>query len=355
MDFEFSEGQLLLRDSVRRLLASEYTFERQQAILQSAHGHNEKLWHQLAELGIFGLGLPEEAGGYGGSIEIMLVMEELGRRLVLEPYMSTVVLGGGLVRGYGTVAQRARLLPRIARGHLRIALAHQEAGARYVLDPIATLARRGKGAYLLSGRKASVLDAPLADLLIVSARDDAAGGLSLFLLEPGIAGVSWTTYRTQDGRSVADLVFDDVRLPTAARLGPPGVALTALEQAVDCALAALCAEAVGAMEAITDAVMQPDLYLTATQAKAMSYLATGRCRERDRFERRRALAAAKAFVGKAARWIGQKTAQFPAQPGRATDLMIHQYCKRLNMINATFGDPDHQIGAFRDLLRAESS
>lgn len=355
MDFEFSEDQILLRDSVRQLLAHEHTFELQQAILASPHGHSEKLWRLLAELGVFGLGLPEDAGGYGGPTEIMLVMEELGRGLVLEPFMSTVVLGGGLVRGYGTVAQRARLLPKIATGNLRLALAHQEAGARYVLDPVATLARRGKGNYLLSGTKAGVLDAPLADLLIVSARDDAAGGLSLFMLEPAFAGVSWTKYRTQDGRSVADLVLDDVRLPTAARLGPPGVALTALEQAVDCALAALCAEAVGAMEAVTDAVMQPELFLTATQAKAMSYLATGRCRERDRFERRRALAAAKAFVGKAARHIGQRTASFQGEWSKGAELMISQYCKRLNMINATFGDTDYHIGAFSDLLRAESS
>ena len=354
MDFEFSEDQVLLRDSVRQLLAREHTFERQQAILESTHGHSEKLWRSLSELGIFGLGLPEEAGGYGGPIEIMLVMEELGRGLVLEPFMSTVVLGGGLVRGYGTVAQRARLLPKIATGNLRLALAHQEAGARYVLDPVATLARRGKGAYTLSGTKAGVLDAPLADLLIVSARDDAAGGLSLFMLEPGVAGVSWTTYRTQDGRSVADLVLDDVRLPTAGRLGPPGVALTALEQSVDCALAALCAEAVGAMEAVTEALMQPDLFLTATQAKAMSYLATGRCRERDRLERRRALSAAKAFVGKAARIIGQTATQLPVG-GKTAEQVISQYCKRLNMINATFGDTDHHIGAFSDLLRAESS
>lgn len=353
MDFEFSEDQALLRDSIRQLLAREHKSECQQAILESTHGHSEKLWRLMAELGLFRLGLPEEAGGYGGPIEIMLVMEELGRGLVLEPFMSTVVLGGGLVRGYGTVAQRARLLPKIATGNLRLALAHQEAGARYVLDPVATLARRGKGTYILSGPKVGVLDAPLADLLIVSARDDVAGGLSLFMLEPGVAGVSWTTYRTQDGRSVADLVLDDVKLPTASRLGPPGVALTALEQAVDCALAALCAEAVGAMEAVTDALRQPELFLMATQAKAMSYLATGRCRERDRFERRRALSAAKAFVGKAARCIGQKAAQLHVGT-KAGELQVSQYCKRLGMISATFGDTEQHIGAFSDLLRAES-
>ena len=371
MDFEFSAGQVLLRDSVRRLLAREHTGEHRQALLQASDGppdgHSESLWRLLAELGLFGLSMPEESGGYGGPTEVMLVMEELGRGLVLEPFMSTVILGGGLVRDYGTVAQRARLLPKIVTGNLRIALAHHESGSRYVLDRVTTLARRGKGCYIVSGAKAIVLDAPLADLLIVSARDDAAGGLSLFMVEPGTAGLGTTSYRTQDGHSAADLVLDNVRLPTAARLGSPGAALTVLEQAVDCAVAALCAEAVGAMEAINEATaavagQHPiprrrmiDMFLITTQAKAMSYLATGRCRERDRTERHRALSAAKAFIGKATHFVGQQTLQLHGDFGMPGGLLINHYCQRLNMIKATLGDTGHHIGAFSDLLRAESS
>jgi alkylation response protein AidB-like acyl-CoA dehydrogenase len=304
MDFEFTEDQAMLRDSLRKLVSREYTFERRQAILGSPYGCSPDIWRLLAEQGIFSLGLPEDVGGYGGPTEIMIAMEELGRGLVLEPFMSTVVVGGGLIRDHGTVAQRADLLPGIATGERRVALAHHEAGARYVLDHVSTIARRRKGVYLLGGSKAVVLDAPVADLLIVSARDDAEGGLSLFLVEPGAVGLRSTPYRTQDGRSAADMTFENVELPASARLGAPAVALSAIEQAVDCALAALCAEAVGAIEAVNEATLQylntrkqfgqpigrfqvlqhrmADMFLMATQARSMSYLATGRCREPDR-------------------------------------------------------------------------
>ena len=361
MDFEFSAEQTLLRESLRELLAREYPFERRQALRATAHGSSPEIWGLLAQQGVFGLGLPRGAGGCGGPTEIMLVMEELGRRLVLEPFLSTVVLGGGLIRDYGTVAQRAKLLPRIAAGELRSALAHHEAGARYVLDHVGTSARRGKGSFLLTGSKAIVLDAPLADMLIVSARDETAGGLSLFMVAPNSRGVRMTPYRTRDGRSAADVVLENVQVPTAARLGSPGVALTALEQAVDCAVAALCAEAVGTIEAVNDLTLhylnsrkpvdQPayrfqHMSLMATQAKAMSYLATDRCRAPDRSERRRALAAAKAFVGKAARFVGRHAVQLHGVDGLSAELAVNHYCKRLTLINATFGDIDHHVGAF---------
>jgi alkylation response protein AidB-like acyl-CoA dehydrogenase len=375
MDFEFSEDQAMLRDSLRKFVSREYTFERRQAILGSPYGSSPDIWRLLAEQGIFSLGLPEDVGGYGGPTEIMIAMEELGRGLVLEPFMSTVVVGGGLIRDHGTVAQRADLLPRIATGQCRVALAHHEAGARYVLDHVSTIARRRKGVYLLGGSKAVVLDAPMADILIVSARDDAEGGLSLFLVEPGAVGLRSTPYRTQDGRSAADMTFENVELPASARLGAPGVALSVIEQAVDCALAALCAEAVGAIEAVNEATLQylntrkqfgqpigrfqvlqhrmADMFLMATQAKSMSYLATGRCREPDRSERRRALSAAKAFVGKAARFVGQQAVQLHGGMGMSAELGISHYFKRLTLINATFGDIEHHVGAFSDLLRAE--
>ena len=348
MEFELTEDQAMLRDSVRRLVAREYTFQRRQAFLESPHGSSPEIWRLLAQQGVFSLGLPEDAGGYGGATEIMLVMEELGRGLVLEPFLSTVVLGGSLIRDHGTVMQRAVLLPKIATGALRSALAHHEAGAHYVLDHVGTTARRGGGCYFLNGNKAVVLDAPVADMLIVSARDEAAGGLSLFMVAPGATGVKTTAYRTRDGRSAADVALDDVQVPTAARLGAPGVALTALEQAVDCALAALCAEAVGVIEALNERALrylntrqQFDLFLVVTQAKAMSYLATARCRERDRSERRRVLSAAKACVGKAARFAGQQALQLQGEIGMSAGLAIDHYCKRLALIDAQLSISSH--------------
>ena len=348
MEFELNDDQAMLRDSVRRLVAREYTFQRRRAFLESPHGSSPEIWRLLAQQGVFSLGLPEDAGGYGGPIEIMLVMEELGRGLVLEPFLSTVVLGGSLIRDHGTVMQRAVLLPKIACGALRSALAHHEAGARCLLDYVGTTARRGKGSYFLNGSKALVLDAPVADMLIVSARDEAAGGLSLFMVGPDATGVKTTAYRTRDGRSAADVVLDNVQVPAAARLGAPGVVLTALERAVDCALAALCAEAVGVMEALNEHMgrylntrQQFDLFLAATQAKSMSYLASARCRERDRSERRRALSAAQDCVGKAARFAGQQALPLHGKVGMSAELAINQYCRRLTLIEAQLSISSH--------------
>lgn len=355
MEFELTEDQVMLRDSVRRLLAREYTFQRREAFLASPHGSSPEIWRLLAQRGIFGLGLPEEAGGHGDTTEIMLVMEQLGRGLVLEPFLSTVVLGGSLIRDQGTVMQRAVLLPKIAIGALRSALAHQEAGARYVLDHVSTTARRDNGFYFLNGSKAVVLDAPIADMLIVSARDEAAGGLSLFMVGPNAAGVKTTVYRTRDGRSAADVVLDNVQVPTAARLGAPGVALNALEQAVDCALAALCAEAVGVIDALNERTLRHlntrqrfDLFLMSLQARSMSHLATARCRERDRAQRHRALSAAQACVVEAVRFAGQQASQLPGEIDASAQLAINHYCRRLTVIDAQLSTWSH--GALRARL-----
>jgi alkylation response protein AidB-like acyl-CoA dehydrogenase len=360
MDFEFSADEATLRDSVRLLLATEYTLERRQAFLTTQHGSSPEIWRLLSHQGVFSLGLPQEAGGYGGCREIMLVMEELGRRLVLEPFLSTVVLGGGLIRDQGTVAQRAHLLPKIAAGELRSALAHHEAGARYVLDHLGTSARRGKGSYVITGSKAIVLDAPVVDMLIVSARDESAGGVSLFMVAPNAPGVRTTQYRTPDGRSAADLALENVRVPTAARLGPPSVALTALEQAVDCAMAARYAEAIGIIEALIELTLQTlntrkpggaeidrfqQMFLLTVQAKAMSYLAADYCRDRERSERRRVLSTAKTAVGNAARFVGQQALQLHSGSGKPVELTVNHYFQRLMMIDATFGDLDHYFGA----------
>jgi alkylation response protein AidB-like acyl-CoA dehydrogenase len=350
MDFEFTEDQGLLRDSVRRLLVREYTFERRQRILASMHGFSARIWRALARQGIFNLGLPENVGGYGGPIEVMLVMEELGRSLVLEPFVSTVVVGGSLIAARGTVAQRAKLLPKIATGECRVALAHQEAGSCYVLDRVGTLAVRGRGSYILTGAKASVLDAPVADVLIVSARDDSAGGLSLFLIAPNAPGLSSSHYRTPDGRSAADLTLQGVRVPSSARLGSAGFALTALEYAADCALAAVCAEAVGVMDSIVD-FSRPllghrvtDILLLTIQARAMSHLAAHRCRESDRLLRRRGLAAVKAFLAKAALLVCERAMELHNR-GTPAAQPLGDYVSRLTAINATLGDVNSEPGA----------
>jgi alkylation response protein AidB-like acyl-CoA dehydrogenase len=365
MDFEFTEEQALLRESLRRLITREYSFERRQSIL-AAHSCCAMVWRLFAQQGLLALGLPENVGGCGGPMEIMLAMEELGRGLVLEPFASTIVLGAGLIRDHGTVAQRAKLLPIIAGGDCRLALAHQETDACYVLDRVSTVARRGKGTYVLNGSKAMIFDAPVADMLIVSARDESAGGLSLFLVRPDVPGVRMTQFRTLDGRSAADIALENVKVPTAARLGSAGYALTALEQAVDCGLAALCAEAVGVMEAVNETSLHSlntrkqsgqrvaDMFIIATQAQSMSYLAARRCRESDRSVRRRALADARAFIGRAARFVAQESAQLYGSVTDSAWLKIGECVKRLATISASLSRIEHRSEALTGLLRAQA-
>jgi alkylation response protein AidB-like acyl-CoA dehydrogenase len=372
MDFELTDDQSLLRDSMQRLFASEYGFERRQTLLRTTHGHSQEIWDLLAGQGALGVGLPSQHGGFGGPVDTMIVMEEIGRALVLEPYLSTVVVFGGLIRELGSTAQRDLLLPRLVAGQLRGALAHHEADARYNLDHVSTTARRRGNEYVLDGIKTVIEDGAVANMVIVSARHDE--GLSLFLLDSATPGLAWDRYRTQDGRSAADLSLNSVRLEEQHLLGPAGGALAAIERVVDQAIAALCAEAVGAMEAVNAATLQylqtrrqfgqpigrfqvlqhrmADMFLQATQARSMSFLATGRCHA-DGSERRRALSAAKAFVGKAARFVGQQAVQLHGGMGMSADLPISHYFKRLTVINATWGDVDHHIAAMADLLAAE--
>jgi alkylation response protein AidB-like acyl-CoA dehydrogenase len=372
MDFELTDDQTALRDSLQRLFASEYGFERRQDILREPFGHLAGVWELLSRQGVLGTGLPEEQGGFGGPVETMIVMEEIGRALLLEPFMSSVVACGGLIRDLGTDAQRTATLPRIIAGECRGALAHHEQGARYSLSHVKSTAQRRGGGYVLSGTKTVVQDGAVADIVIISAQDEEAGGLSLFTIDSSVSGLEWTRYRTQDGRSAADVSFKALQVTEQQRLGPAGGGLAAIEQAVDYSIAALCAEAVGAMEALNDATLQhlktrkqfgqpigrfqvlqhrmADMFLMATQAKSMSFLATGRCRETDRVERRRALSAAKAFVGKAARFIGQQAVQLHGGMGMSAELPVSHYFKRLTLINATWGDVDHHVGVVGDLL-----
>jgi alkylation response protein AidB-like acyl-CoA dehydrogenase len=374
MDFELTDDQAVLRSSLQRIFAGEYSFDRRQDMLATAFGHSLHFWGLLAEQGVLGAGLPEEHGGFGGPVETMIVMEEIGRGLVLEPYMSSVVVVGGLIRDLGTEAQRADLLPRIVAGECRGALAHHEPDARYNLGHVKATARRQAAGFVLNGIKTVVQDGAVADVVVVSARDEEAGGLSLFLLDSSAAGLEWTRYRTQDGRSGADISLKDLQVTEQHLLGRRGAGLAAIEQVVDYSIAALCAEAVGAMEAVNAATLehlktrkqfgQPigrfqvlqhrmaDMFLMATQARSMSFLATGRCRETDRVERRRALSAAKAFVGKAARFVGQQAVQLHGGMGMSAELSVSHYFKRLTLINATWGDADHHVGVVGDLLLA---
>ena len=379
MDFKFSEEQLALKDTLSRFIAKDYGFEQRRALAKSEAGFSRDHWRRFADLGVLALPYPEEFGGLGGNaVDTLLVMEMLGRGLVLEPYLATVVLAGGLIRDAGSQAQKAEFLPAIAAGELLLALAHHEPGARYETRHVATVARRDGDGYRMDGAKAVVISGPSADKLVVSARTSGGHrdetGISLFLVDAQAAGVRLRGYPTQDGGRAAEIDFHGVELPASALIGAEGGALPAIEWALDHAIAALCAEAVGIMAAVNEATLdylktrrqfgQPigsfqalqhrmvDMVIATEQARSMALLAAVRVDTPDVALRRRSVSAAKAHIGQQARSVGQQAVQLHGGMGVVDELMVSHHFKRLTMINATYGDADHHLGLFGDTLLA---
>ena len=380
MDFSLAEERRLLQDTVKRFAAREYTFEQRRKRLAAEAGFSRAMWKQLAELGVLGIGIAEDDGGIGGdAFDTMIVMETLGRALVVEPYLSTVVLGAGSISRAGNDAQRAQWLPAIAAGEKLLAFAHGEAAARYATSYVATRAVRHGEGWKLDGAKAVVLDGDSADALLVSARTggevSGTDGISLFIVDPKARGVGIRGYRTQDARRAADVRLDGVEVGDAMRLGAEGEALPVIEHALDRANAALCAEAIGIIEALNEATLeylktrkqfgQPigrfqalqhrmaDMTIKAVEARSMAILAASAMASADAGERARRVASAKAFVGQAARFVGQQAIQLHGAIGMTDELVVSHWFKRLAMIDMTFGDADHHLGRVSDMILAE--
>jgi alkylation response protein AidB-like acyl-CoA dehydrogenase len=373
MDFNFTKEQQMLGDTVQRFVSQEYGFETRKAILRSPDGWSREIWGKLAELGLLSLHVPEELGGMGtASVELMLTMNAFGRALLVEPYLSSAILATALVRELGSRAQQEALLPALAAGERIAVPAHGEREARHDLAVVTTTAlRRGDG-YLLSGAKSVVLHAAAADLLLVTARSAGdpgdEGGISLFQVERGAAGLSLSPYRTIDGQRAADVTLRDVRVPATALLGPEGGAFPALTAVWDVGVAALCAEAVGALQAILQATVEytkqrkqfgvpiakfqalqhrmADMLIQVEQAKSMSYLAAIRCTDAERPARQRAISAAKVVVGQACRGVGQEAVQLHGGMGMTEELDVSHYFKRLAAIELSLGDTEHHLERF---------
>ncbi|MCK9382046.1 MAG: acyl-CoA dehydrogenase family protein [Sulfuritalea sp.] len=373
MDFNYTEEQLALQDTLRRFIAKDYGFEHRRALAKSADGFDRSAWKTFADFGILALPFHEDFGGLNGNaVDTMLVMEMLGRGLALEPYVSSVVLCGGLIRDAGSTAQKEELLPTLAGGELMLAFAHFEPGARYESGHVATTATAAGSGWQLDGTKAVVLGAPSADKLIVSARD--GKGISLFLVDAKAPGVTLRAYPTQDGARAADIRLVKVQVAAAALIGTAGNALPAIERALDYANAALCAEAVGIMSALNEVTLEylktrkqfgvpigkfqalqhrmADMVIATEQARSMATLAAVRVDSRDAAERSRSVAAAKAYVTQSARLVGQQAVQLHGGMGVVDELNVAHYFKRLTMIGLTFGDADYHLGRFSDTLLA---
>jgi alkylation response protein AidB-like acyl-CoA dehydrogenase len=355
----------MLRDTVRKWVEKAYGFEQRRAIVK-AGGFSAQAWSELAGLGLTGLRVPEAQGGMNmGAVEAMVVMEELGRGIVLEPYAAVALVAVHLLQASGAPAADL-WLQGIAEGRERVVLAHQERRARHRLAHVETTARNADGTWQLSGTKIVVPAAAHAGAFIVPARVsgtvDAPEGIALFMVSAGEKGVQLRAYATQDGASAADLLLADA---DAVELVPSGRAFEVLEEAVDIGIAALCAEAVGAMDrllAVTVEYMNTrkqfgvpiatfqalrhriaDVKMQLELARSMSYYATLKLGE-GAPARRRALAQAKVQLGQSMRFVGQQCIQLHGGIGVTDEYIASHYFKRLTVMELTYGDTLHQLG-----------
>lgn len=373
MDFSLSEEQTLLRDSVERFIQNDYAFEDRRKRLASETGFSGDNWKTFAELGWLAVPFSEADGGFGGgAVETMLLMEQFGRGLVVEPYLATVLLVGGALRLAGDQQQKEAYLTRILSGQLQAALAYAEPQGRFNLADLTTAARKTDSGYVLTGHKAVVLNGPAADLLVVSARTAGAqrdeDGISLFLVDAAASGVSRRDYPTVDGFRAAEIELRDVEVTSAAVLGQAGTGLETLSQTIDQATVAIGAEAVGCMEVLyKDTVEycktreqfgQPigkfqvlqhrmvDMFMEYEQAKSLMYMAAMRMDEGYDARARKAVSAFKVQVGKSGRFVGQNAVQLHGGMGMTDELNIGHYFKRLTTIDTMFGNVDYHLRRF---------
>jgi pimeloyl-CoA dehydrogenase small subunit len=370
MDFDLSEEQRLLKDSIDGLLADAYDFDKRKKYMAEKGGWSRAIWSKLAEQGLLGLPFSEEDGGFGaGGVETMIVMEAMGRALVLEPYLATVVLAGGFLRHGGSAAQKTAHLPGIIDGSKTFAFAQLEKQSRYDLFDVATSAKKKGDGYVIDGEKFVVLNGENADTLIVTARTSGGqrdrSGIGVFIVPADAKGITRKGYPTQDGLHAADITFTGVEVGADSVIGDAANGLALVERVVDEARIALCAEAVGLMDESLNTTVEyiktrkqfgvpigsfqslqhraSDMFVALEQARSMSMFATMAAEFDDAKERATAIAAAKVQIGKSGKFIGQQAIQLHGGIGMTMEAKIGHYFKRLTMIETTFGDTDYHL------------
>lgn len=370
MDFSFSEEQALLQDSVQRYIQNSYTFDARQKLLKTEDGFSRENWATFAELGWLALPFSEESGGFGGTaVETMIMMEEFGKGLVIEPYVSTVIMAGSVIEAGGTTEHKEGVLAEIMAGTKMASLAYVEPQARFNLADTVTTATSDGDGYTINGFKGVVLGGPSADVLVVPARTAGEqrdeSGITLFLVDATSAGVSKRDYPTIDGLQASEITFENVSVSANAVLGEIGNGLSLLEIGVDNGILAVGAEAVGAMEVLYKTTVeycktreqfgQPigkfqvlqhrmvDMFMEHEQAKSLLYMAALRMSEDDAVEAKKAVSALKVQVGKGGRFVGQNAIQLHGGMGMTDELNVGHYFKRLTAIETLFGNVDHHL------------
>lgn len=370
MDFSFSEEQGLLQDSIQRYIQNSYTFDARQKILKTEEGFSRQTWASFAELGWLALPFSEELGGFGGTaVETMIMMEEFGKGLVVEPYVSTVIMAGSVIEAGGTSAHKEGVLAEIMAGTKLASLAYVEPQARFNLADVTTTAKAEGDGYVINGFKGVVLGGPSADVLVVPARTSGGqkdeAGITLFLVDASANGISKRDYPTIDGMQASEINLDNVSVPASAVLGEVDRGRALLELGINNGILAVGAEAVGAMEVLYKTTVeycktreqfgQPigkfqvlqhrmvDMFMEHEQAKSLLYMAALRMSEDDEVEARKAVSALKVQVGKGGRFVGQNAIQLHGGMGMTDELNVGHYFKRITAIETLFGNVDHHL------------
>jgi pimeloyl-CoA dehydrogenase small subunit len=375
MDFNFTSEQDQLRDTVAKLVSQKYDFDTRRKVAKSESGWRPEIWSQFAELGLLGASFTEAEGGFGsGPIEAMIISEEFGKGLVIEPYLQTVVIGGNFFRHGGTDAQKEEHIAGIISGETRFAFAYSEPKSRFDLNDVSTTAKKDGAGYTLNGHKAVVLGAPFATHLIVTARTSGgqrdANGVTVFLVAKDARGVTTRDYPTVDGLRASEVYFENVAVGADAVIGKVDGGLPLVEKVVDNAIAALCAEAVGCFKVLNEATIsyakqrkqfgQPiatfqvlqhrmvDMFMAAEQASSMTYMVTLKLDEADK-ARKLAASAAKVQVGKAGKLVSQDAVQIHGGMGMTDELNVGHFFKRVTMIESQFGNTDWHLRRYTEL------
>ncbi len=377
MDFSYSEEQLMLQDSVQKFVQKNYDFDTRQSIIDSAEGFSRDNWQLFAELGWLTVPFAEEDGGFGGSaVDLIVMMEEFGKANLVEPFMPTAVLCGGLIAGLAQGERKGQLLTQIMEGSLQLACAFAEGGSRFNLACVDTSAKQEGEQVVLNGKKIAVLNGPCADQLLVVARETGErtdrDGVSLFLLDPSTSGVNIHSFANVDGKQSANIGLSEVVVPAINRLGEKGAALSVLEAAVDRAIVAVAAEAVGALDTLLQKTVEysktrkqfgtpigtfqalqhrmADMFIECQLARSIVIMAAMKLDSTESAEAKtRAVSAAKSRVGLAIRRVGQEAIQIHGGIGMTDELDVGHLFKRVTALAIQFGDADYHSERFASL------
>ncbi|RCL40564.1 MAG: pimeloyl-CoA dehydrogenase small subunit [Gammaproteobacteria bacterium] len=375
MDFSLSEEQQLLKDSITQFVDKDYQFDIRQRNVSSDLGYSSEFWKTFADLGWLGMPFSEEDGGYnGGPTDLMVIMESLGRGLVVEPYIPNVVLAGGLISRLGSSEQKSNLLPKIISGENQMSVAFSEPQSRFNLSDVITSAKKDGDNYILDGYKSVVMNGPSSNFIIIVARTSGKQleekGLTLFLLDPSLEGVSLRNYSNVDGSKASEVTLESVTVSSSTMLGKEGEAYNSLEEVIDLATLAISAEAIGIMEKMNEITLEytktreqfgetlssfqalqhrmVDTFMAYEQTKSLLLMCAAKLTDKTE-DASKSVSALKYQVGIAAKHVGEEAVQLHGGMGVTDETNIGHYFKRLTTIRAIFGNTDYHLKRYSDL------